>query len=238
MVFDQTVRLVGGNANTQQDVLTKSGIHGLPIFIYDASGNQITSFSGGAVTQGTSPWVISGNVVVTSMPPVTIDTTGLATSAKQDTGNTSLSSIDGKITAVNTGAVVLAAGTATVGLAISSPQVGTGFVGTATQTIVQAFVNVAASQTDSAIVAASGTKVIYVLSVALVSGGTATNVTFGSKPVGASTAISPLFANAANGGAVLPFNPGCWFKTAAGEGLCVTTGAGSTTGILVTYIIV
>lgn len=41
--------------------------------------------------------------------------TGAATAAKQDTGNTSLSSIDGKITACNTGAVVLAAGTAEVG---------------------------------------------------------------------------------------------------------------------------
>lgn len=41
--------------------------------------------------------------------------TGAATSTKQDTGNTSLTSIDGKIIAVDTGAVVLAAGTATVG---------------------------------------------------------------------------------------------------------------------------
>ena len=40
---------------------------------------------------------------------------GAATGAAQTTGNTSLSSIDGKITAVNTGAVVLAAGTAAVG---------------------------------------------------------------------------------------------------------------------------
>lgn len=40
--------------------------------------------------------------------------TGAATSAKQDTGNTSLASIDGKITAVNTGAVVIASGTTTV----------------------------------------------------------------------------------------------------------------------------
>ena len=39
--------------------------------------------------------------------------TGAATSAKQDTGNTSLSSIDGKITAVNTGAVVISSGTIT-----------------------------------------------------------------------------------------------------------------------------
>lgn len=39
--------------------------------------------------------------------------TGAATSAKQDTGNTSLASIDGKITAVNTGAVVIASGNVT-----------------------------------------------------------------------------------------------------------------------------
>lgn len=37
----------------------------------------------------------------------------LATAAKQDTGNTSLSSIDGKITAVNTGAVVISSGSLT-----------------------------------------------------------------------------------------------------------------------------
>lgn len=40
---------------------------------------------------------------------------GAATSAEQDAGNTSLASIDGKITACNTGAVVLAAGTASFG---------------------------------------------------------------------------------------------------------------------------
>lgn len=39
--------------------------------------------------------------------------TGAATAAKQDTGNTSLSSIDGKITAVNTGAVVVSSGSVT-----------------------------------------------------------------------------------------------------------------------------
>lgn len=38
---------------------------------------------------------------------------GLATAAKQDTGNTSLSSIDGKITACNTGAVVVTSGSIT-----------------------------------------------------------------------------------------------------------------------------
>lgn len=43
----------------------------------------------------------------------TIDPSGLATEAKQDTGNASLASIDGKITAVNTGAVVISSGSVT-----------------------------------------------------------------------------------------------------------------------------
>lgn len=47
--------------------------------------------------------------------------TGASTSANQTTGNNSLSSIDGKIVAVNTGAVVLAAGSALVGSFITQP---------------------------------------------------------------------------------------------------------------------
>lgn len=96
--------------------------------------------------------------------------------------------------------------------------------------------NVAASQTDSAVVAAVSLKKLRVVGLVLVTGATATTVTFTSKPGGAGTAISMLFANAANGGAVLPFNPVGWFETAAGEGLSATTGAGSTTGIQVVYI--
>ena len=91
--------------------------------------------------------------------------------------------------------------------------------------------NIAAAATDSEMVAAITDQVIYVLQVAMVSGGTATNVTFNS----ASTAISCLFANAANGGAVLPFSEKALFKTTAGEALTVTTGDGSTTGILILF---
>lgn len=100
----------------------------------------------------------------------------------------------------------------------------------------RAFANVAASQTDSSIVAAVSGKVIRVLAMVAVAGGTATNLTFNTKPAGAGTAISPLFANGINGGEVLPFNPSGWFETNSGEGLTVTTGAGSTTGILVVYM--
>ncbi len=101
-----------------------------------------------------------------------------------------------------------------------------------------AFANVAASQTDSSIVAAKTGKSIVVTGVYFVSGGTATNVTFNTKGSGAGTAISGLVADAANGGCVLPYHPKGWFVTNNGEALTVTTGTGSTTGIGVTYELV
>lgn len=100
----------------------------------------------------------------------------------------------------------------------------------------RAFVNVATNQTDSSVVAAVTGAVIRVVSVAAVCGGTATSVTFNTKPAGAGSAISCLFADAANGGFVLPFNQFGWFETNVSEGLTVTTtAAGSTTGIIVQY---
>lgn len=96
--------------------------------------------------------------------------------------------------------------------------------------------NIAASQTDSSIVAAVASKKIRVLCAYAVAGGTATNLTFNSKPAGAGTAISALLANGANGGEILPFSPVGWFETVAGEGLTVTTAAGSTTGLGVVYV--
>ncbi len=108
--------------------------------------------------------------------------------------------------------------------------------GVQTRVDLRAIANVAQSQTDSSIIAAVAGKKIRVTAVVAVAGGTATNLTFNSKPAGAGVAISPLFANGINGGEVLPFNPQGWFETVSGEGLTVTTGAGSTTGILVTYV--
>jgi len=92
--------------------------------------------------------------------------------------------------------------------------------------------NVAASQTDSEVVAAVAGAKIRVVSFRLHVGGTATNVTFNS----ASTAISELFACAANGGRAEAFSPVGHFETVAAEALTVTTGAGSTTGIGVVYV--
>lgn len=63
--------------------------------------------------------------VVTSALP-----SGAATSAKQDTGNTSLSSIDGKITACNTGAVVVSSSALPSGAATAAKQPALGTAGT------------------------------------------------------------------------------------------------------------
>jgi hypothetical protein len=100
----------------------------------------------------------------------------------------------------------------------------------------RAFANVVASQTDSSLVSAVPGKRIHVCAATFVCGSTATDATFNTKPSGAGTAISCLFANAANGGAVLPYCEAGWFDTGVGEGLSVTTGSGSATGIQVVYM--
>lgn len=100
------------------------------------------------------------------------------------------------------------------------------------------FANIAASQTDASLVAAVSGKVIRVCAVVFVAGDTSTDATFNTKGAGAGVAISALFANAANGGAVLPFNDEGWFDTSLGEALTVTTGAGDTTGIQLVYKLV
>lgn len=100
----------------------------------------------------------------------------------------------------------------------------------------RAIVNVAHSQTDAAVVAAVAGKKIRMLWADVIAGGTATNVTFNTKPAGAGTAITALKACVANGGFTWPVNEYGWCETKAGEGLSVTTGTGSTVGIDVGYI--
>jgi hypothetical protein len=101
-----------------------------------------------------------------------------------------------------------------------------------------ALANVAASQTDSVLVAGIAGKRIRVKALGFICGATATTATFNTKGSGAGVAISPLFANAANGGAIWGHNPEGWFETELGEALTLTTGAGSTTGVLVKYVTV
>ena len=102
-------------------------------------------------------------------------------------------------------------------------------------TIKYAFSNVAASSTDSSIVASVSTKKIKVLEFRIHAGATATNITFNSKGGGAGTAITELFACAANGGRADGLNSFGHFQTNTSEALTVTTGAGSTIGVGVVY---
>ena len=122
------------------------------------------------------------------------------------------------------------------GLRVTTYMSADGIIANATRSAFKrAFANVNASTTDGVVVAAVTAKSIVVISVVVITGVTATTITFNTKPAGAGTAISPLLYNSPYGGEVLPFNPSGWFVTVAGEGLSVTTGAGATTGVLVTY---
>lgn len=93
---------------------------------------------------------------------------------------------------------------------------------------------VAASATDSSLVAAVTSKRIRVLSMAIQCGSTATTVTFESDE--ATDVRLHKVPAGANGGQILPFNPVGWFQTASGSALIVTTGAGSSVEITLTYV--
>ncbi len=96
--------------------------------------------------------------------------------------------------------------------------------------------NIAASQTDGSLIVGVTKRAIRVYGLAVVTGATATNITFNSAPGGSNgVAITCLFANGANGGFVLPYSEAGWFETASGDYLTCTTGAGATTGIQILY---
>lgn len=103
-------------------------------------------------------------------------------------------------------------------------------------TVKRAFANVNASQTDAAIIAAVTAKKLRILWIIALCDATATAFTLNSKGAGAGTAISSAIPNGANGGELAAVNPFGYFETASGEGLSVTTGAGSATGFNVGYI--
>jgi len=94
--------------------------------------------------------------------------------------------------------------------------------------------SVAASQTDSSVVAAVTSKKIRVVAMAVQCGSTATDVTFESDE--ATDVRLHKVPAGANGGQILPFNPVGWFETASGSALIVTTGAGSSVEITLTYV--
>ena len=111
------------------------------------------------------------------------------------------------------------------------------FAGGREEAVKFAFANIATGTTDGALVTAVSGRRIRVLAASAKAGATATAITFNSKPAGAGTAISALFANGASGDVTLPFSPTGWFQTAVGEGLTATTSAaGATTGVQIVYV--
>lgn len=102
-----------------------------------------------------------------------------------------------------------------------------------------AYASIAASQTDSSLVSAVTNSKIRVVAFIINQGDTTPSaVTFNSKGSGAGTAVFPALKYAANGGTTTPEVPSGWFETNVGEGLTVTTGAGSTSGIAVVYEVI
>lgn len=98
---------------------------------------------------------------------------------------------------------------------------------------VSTFANVAASQTGQVLVSTvSATTKICIHEMAVVAGGTATTFVVNDSSSGA---ITSTFANAANGGEILPWSPVPWACTLVNQALTVTTGPGSTTGVHIVY---
>lgn len=87
----------------------------------------------GANDSATNVTSVSGlpvEIIAAALP------TGAATSAKQDTGNSSLASIDGKITTVNTGAVVVSSSALPTGAATAAKQPSIGTAGSASADVI------------------------------------------------------------------------------------------------------
>jgi hypothetical protein len=96
----------------------------------DSAGRLEVNVNGTVPVSGTF-WQATQPISAAALPLPT----GAATSGLQTTGNTSLASIDGKITAVNTGAVVIASGSVTADTELTTADLDTG-AGTDTRAVV------------------------------------------------------------------------------------------------------
>jgi hypothetical protein len=197
---------------------------------------QVTSAPTTAVTgtfwQTTQP--VSGTV--TANAGTNLNTSALAL----ETGG-NLAAIKAKtdnITACNTGAVVLAAGTAEIGkLGAGTAAIGTvGVTSLASgKTILRAVISGATSGNNTIVAAAGGALKIKVLSVMLVATGAVT-VAFQSGAGG--TALTGTMSLDAKSGFVLPApaDPNChWFETAGNALLNMSLGGAVQVSGCITY---
>jgi hypothetical protein len=167
--------------------------------------------------------------------PVAIDA---ISAGDNNIGNVDIASIaagDNNIGNVDL-ASAIPAGANLIGRTSNTSETSAIYDGTTALTPKFAKANISASTTDGAIISAVASKKLRVIAWIAQPGGTATNVTFNTKPGGAGTAISALFACGANTPVGGGFNPVGWFETSSGEGLTATSGTGSTVGIQVVYV--
>ena len=196
-------------------VSTVDGTTPVPVEVDPVTGAMQVSGSGGGGGDASAANQTNGNqktqVVDAGGEAVTVtggkldvnasvDTTGLATSAKQDTGNTSLASIDGKITAVNTGAVV-----------VSSSALPSGAATSAAQTDKSQFTT---DGTDTALITASGEQNVLAtaqpgvdigdVTINNASGGAAVNIQDGGNSITVDGAVTTSgTVTEANSGGIL-----------------------------------
>lgn len=111
--------------------------------------------------------------------------------------------------------------------------------------VLTAKANIAPSTTDAVLVATVKSKRVVVLGGFAIAAGTATTITFNTKPAGAGVAITSDMPFGINGGVVFPVpqtmpvgEPCGYFETSSGQGLTATTGAGASIGVTVRYVLV
>jgi hypothetical protein len=242
-----------GNALTSKAPGTERA---LSVAIVDGSGNQVTSFggSGGTSQSDDAPFTVAsssltpvGGTYRASLDSVDDGDAGaFAMTQKRALYVSSLtpagdSAMDDTADAVkvlqvdSTGTAVATAVSATTDTITA--KLATDAIMSGTTALTPKFKNVAvaASQTDSSVIASVASKKLRVLAAFVQCGATATDATFESDDAVTDTTVWKVTLGA-NGGAVLPFNPVGWFETDSGEALIVTTSAGSTVQIMVTYV--
>jgi hypothetical protein len=112
----QSVPVFAAGSKTQAESITANGVYQVPM-----AGASAIRVRASVLSLGTPAVKLSaGQGSADFTLPV-----GAATAAKQDTGNASVASIDGKVVTVNTGAVVVASSALPAGAATSAAQ-GTG----------------------------------------------------------------------------------------------------------------
>jgi len=159
------------------------------------------------------------DVTITALPSISVSTlptiSGDVTSNSQNIATeTTLSTLNGKITTCNTGAVTVSTQpvrdrlTDNVGVAIQ-----TDVILNDTTALTPKFKSISASSSgDNTLVSAVASKKIRVLSLVLIADDEV-DVRFESGASG--TALSGQMALTTNTGFVLPFNPVGWFETAS-----------------------